>query len=259
MEVRPARDSVADRNIAAIAGKGWYHSKSHVDELRRQGRDPDRAKEIVEGHVRRLEALRRVGTVNRVADGVWEVPFDLVDQGKAYDRSRLNGIELELHSHLSIESQVRTIGATWLDRQLTNGEASNLATGFGAATRQAMRDRVDFLVEQGLAEKREGRALVSGNLVETLRARELSSVAKQLERESGLTYRPVMDNVTVKGTYRRSITLASGRFAMLTDGLGFVLVPWRPAIESQLGRSVSARVRGDTVSWALGRQRGRSL
>lgn len=58
---------------------------------------------------------------------------------------------------------------------------------------------------------------------------------------------------------RRSLMLVSGRFAMLDDGLGFSLVPWRPAIERQLGRTLSAVVRGGTTRWDLGRQRGLSL
>jgi len=50
--------------------------------------------------------------------------------------------------------------------------------------------------------------------------------------------------------------LASGRFAMLSDGLGFSLVPWRPVIEPALGRAIGAVVRGSQVDWRLGRQRG---
>ena len=34
------------------------------------------------------------------------------------------------------------------------------------------------------------------------------------------------------------MTLASGRFAMIDDGLGFQLVPWRPALEKEFGREV---------------------
>ena len=76
----------------------------------------------------------------------------MVDRGKAYDRKRLAGIELELHSTLRIEKHTRAIGATWLDRQLVTGGAAKLTKGFGALTRQAVIDRVDFLVEQGVAE-----------------------------------------------------------------------------------------------------------
>ncbi|WP_425504304.1 DUF3363 domain-containing protein [Rhodanobacter denitrificans] len=33
---------------------------------------------------------------------------------------------------------------------------------------------------------------------------------------------------------------ASGRFAMLDDGMGFSLIPWKSMIERRLGQSVSA-------------------
>lgn len=50
--------------------------------------------------------------------------------------------------------------------------------------------------------------------------------------------------------------LASGRYAMLDDGLGFSLVPWRLVIEKRLGQTLSATVRGAGASWDIGRQRG---
>jgi hypothetical protein len=53
--------------------------------------------------------------------------------------------------------------------------------------------------------------------------------------------------------------LASGRYAMLDDGMGFSLVPWRPVIEQRLGQQISATVRGTGVSWEVGRQRGISI
>jgi len=46
---------------------------------------------------------------------------------------------------------------------------------------------------------------------------------------------------------------------MLDDGMGFSLVPWRPVIEQRLGQRLSAVVRGSSVSWQLGRQRGMSI
>ena len=53
--------------------------------------------------------------------------------------------------------------------------------------------------------------------------------------------------------------LASGRYAMLNDGLGFCLVPWKPVIEQRLGQQLAATVRGAEVSWEIGRQRGPSI
>ena len=44
---------------------------------------------------------------------------------------------------------------------------------------------------------------------------------------------------SVSGVYRERLTLASGRFAMIEDGLGFQLVPWRPALDQHLGQHIS--------------------
>jgi len=50
--------------------------------------------------------------------------------------------------------------------------------------------------------------------------------------------------------------LASRRFAMIDDGLGFHLVPWTPSLEQQLGRQVSGVARDDgSVDWGFGRNR----
>ncbi len=46
------------------------------------------------------------------------------------------------------------------------------------------------------------------------------------------------DGQRVAGIYRRSVMLASAtlRYAMLDDGVGFSLVPWKPVIEQRLGQ-----------------------
>ena len=47
---------------------------------------------------------------------------------------------------------------------------------------------------------------------------------------------------------------------MIDDGMGFQLVPWRPALEQQLGRQVSgALLPGGSVDWSFGRNRGLGL
>ena len=162
-----------------------------------------------------------------------------------------------LRSHLPIERQVRVIGATWLDQQLIGGASDIANNGFGGDVRKALRQRSDFLVEQGLAERRGQRVILARNLLGTLRGREIDGAAKTIAAETGLTHRPVADGERVTGTYRRNVQFASGRFAMLDDGMGFSLVPWKPVVEQQLGQQVSAIVRGSSVTWELGRQRGR--
>ncbi|HCF4509679.1 TPA: relaxase/mobilization nuclease domain-containing protein [Pseudomonas aeruginosa] len=257
VEVKGSADvRAADKNIAALASDGLYRTDHHlaIEQGRATpGRDPQ---EVVAAHVRRLEALRRAGLVERVAEGLWEVPGDLPEQGRRYDSQRLGGVAVELKSHLPIERQARVIGATWLDQQLIGGGRGLGDLGFGGDAKQAMQQRADFLEEQGLAQRRGQRVILARNLLGTLRNRELAQAAKDIAGETGLEHRPVADGQRVAGIYRRSVMLASGRYAMLDDGMGFSLVPWRPVIEQRLGQQLAATVHGGGMSWEIGRQRG---
>ncbi|HHH9301701.1 TPA: relaxase/mobilization nuclease domain-containing protein [Pseudomonas aeruginosa] len=249
----------ADKNIAALASDGLYRADHHlaIEQGRATpGRDPQ---EVVAAHVRRLEALRRAGIVERVAEGLWKVPDDLAERGRQYDAQRLGGVAVELKSHLPIERQARIIGATWLDQQLIGGGRGLGDLGFGGDAKQAMQQRVDFLEQQGLAQRRGQRVILARNLLGTLRNRELAQAAKDIAGETGLEHRPVADGQRVAGIYRRSVMLSSGRYAMLDDGMGFSLVPWKPAIEQRLGQTVTAVVRGSGVSWEFGRLRTPSI
>lgn len=71
--------------------------------------------------------------------------------------------------------------------------------------------------------------------------------------------RPVTDGQRVVGIYQRSVMLVSGRYAMLDDGVGFSLVPWRPVIEPRLGQQIAATMRGGGVSWEFARMRTPSI
>ncbi|MDR9173354.1 relaxase/mobilization nuclease domain-containing protein [Burkholderia multivorans] len=261
IEVKRAADvRVADRNIAALSVGGVYRTDHHLALAQGQA-TPDRdPREVVAAHVRRLEALRRAGIVEREAEGIWRVPDDLAEQGRQYDAQRLgSGVAVELKSHLPIERQARVVGATWLDQQLIGGGKGLGDLGFGAEVKDALRQRADFLTEQGLAEQRGQRVILARNLLATLRGRELAQAAKDIAAESGLSHRPLTDGQRVVGIYRRSVVLASGRYAMLDDGMGFSLVPWKPVIEQWLGQTMSAVVRGGGVSWEFGRQRGPAI
>jgi hypothetical protein len=249
----------ADRNIAAVADGGIYKASTHLALAKADARIDQDPQSFVEAHVRRLEALRRAGIVERIADGVWGVPEDLPERGRRYDAERADGALVELRSHLAIKQQVRAVGATWLDRQLISGSENLSVQGFGAQVKEALRDREVFLVEQGLAEQRGQQVILARNVLSTLRMRDLEGAAAAIESETGLMYRGAPDGERVAGVYRRSLMLASGRFAMLDDGMGFTLVPWRPVVESRLGRSVSAVVRGEHVSWEFGRKLGLSM
>lgn len=250
---------VADKTIAALAVDGIYRTDHHLA-VAKTPPHPDRnSHEVVEAHVRRLEALRRAGLVERQSEGVWQVPQDLPERGRQYDLQRLGGVAVELKSHLPIERQARVIGATWLDQQLIGGGKGLGDMGFGDEVKQAMQQRADFLAEQGLAERRGQRVILARDLLATLRNRELAQAAKDIANETGLDHRAVTDGQRVAGIYRRSIMLASGRYALLDNSVEFSLVPWKPMIEQRLGQQVVARVSRGTTSWDIGQTRGPSV
>ena len=160
-----------------------------------------------------------------------DAPAGAIVEARSYDDA--NGrrrLSLATRSDLSIEAQVTASGATWLDRQLLAKDPPLSGGGFGAEVRHAMEARVDHLAVEGLAHRQGQRVIFARDLLATLRRRELEDAAAKLSAETGLAYQPAAEGERVSGVYRQRVTLASGRFAMIDDGLGFQLVPWRPAL-----------------------------
>jgi hypothetical protein len=179
-------------------------------------------------------------------------------EARVYDdavgRKRLS---LATRSDLTIEAQMGASGATWIDRQILAREPTISNGGFGAEVREVMDRRVDHLIAEGLARRQGQRVVFVRDLLDTLRRRELDAVSSKLATETGLVYRRSAEGEHVAGVYRQRVTLASGRFAMIDDGLGFQLVPWRPALEQRLGRQVSGIMNlGGSVDWSFGRRHG---
>lgn len=256
VEVQPAERGLgrADRAIAEIARRnGGVYSPEVHREL-----DRDASEEFVKAHIRRLEVLRRQNIVQRFADGSWEVPEDFEERvaGLAEKSSRYPTRVLTL-SYLSLDAQVGEEGATWLDRQLVGKEPVELrGERFGAAASAAMRQREDHLIEQGLAERRDDGIRYRRNLLQYLRQREIAATGSRLATEYGLSFTETPDGARVEGVYRRSVHLASGKFAILEKSKEFTLVPWRPVVERQYGKMVSGAMRGSTVSFDFGRKKG---
>ena len=177
-------------------------------------------------------------------------------EARAYeDASGQKRLSLATRSDFDIEAQVTARGATWLDRQILGRDPVASGSGFGAEVREAKDRRVDHLVEEGLARRQGQRIIFARGLLETLRRRELVQVSSKLAAETDLPHRPSAEGEHVGGIYRQRITLASGRFAMIDDGLGFQLVPWRPALERRLGQHISGTMTERGVDWDFGRSR----
>jgi type IV secretory pathway VirD2 relaxase len=195
-------------------------------------------------------------------DATGDSPPGSIVELRAYEDAKGDRrVALAVRSDLDLQHQVSATGATWLDRQSIAREPVAMSDGgFGAEVRDAMRQRAEHLVGEGLAEQQGRRVIFNRNLIETLRRREVDAVAGRLAKETGQPFKPAESGEYVAGTYRQRLTLASGRFAMIDDGLGFQLVPWSPSLDKQLGRHVSGVARdGGGVDWDFGRKRGLGL
>jgi type IV secretory pathway VirD2 relaxase len=188
-------------------------------------------------------------------------PGSIVELRKFDDAQGQRRVAIAVRSDLDIDRQVTATGATWLDRQNIAREPAALSeSGFGAAVRDAMDRRADHLVGQGFGERHGSRVTFNRGLIDTLRQRELVAAGEKLAAETGQPFNRAGGGEYVAGTYRQRLAFASGRFAMLDDGLGFQLVPWSPSLEKQLGKHVSGVARDDGgVDWSFGRKRGLGL
>jgi type IV secretory pathway VirD2 relaxase len=251
----------ADRNIAEVArGTGVYRSSEHralaeASNVRAPGGDYDA---YVGAHIRRLEALRRAGIVERLDADRWLIPEDFEARAAAYEGDRGRNTRLRVLCAYDLDRQVTSHGATWLDRQLIGRDRSSLANGgFGAEVRYALEQRTDELVRQGHASRTaQGQLRLNADLIGTLTRQEVERTGKQLAAQRGLPFQPIHEGQTVRGKLVGSAQLASGRFAMIDDALGFSLVPWRPVLEKEIGRQVMGVMGGGDISWQLGRAIG---
>ncbi len=173
--VAPSGARAADRNIIDIAdAQGLYRPSVHLERARaaihRIGGDPDG---FVRSHLRRLEALRRAGHVERVDADHWRVPPDLPERGHAYDLARDGAnIRASILSPIDLGGQIGHDGATWLDRELVSRQRTALADeGFGREVTAALERRKQTLVDMGHAtELGDGHVRAPKDLIQRLEA-----------------------------------------------------------------------------------------
>jgi type IV secretory pathway VirD2 relaxase len=227
-EPRPADVNI---QIVAEANGGIYRPSLHLEATRdiieqRHG-DPDA---FIRSHVRRLEALRRAGHVERIDADHWKIPENIAERGTAYDApTRPKDFAIRTLSTLDLDRQVGSDGATWLDRELVAKDHLPITdAGFGREVNAALDRRAQRLVEMGHATAKDGFISIPRRSVAVLERQEVERVGKEMAAERGLTYAPSGPGEYVSGRLAGVANLASGRFAMIEDGLGFQLVPWQP-------------------------------
>ena len=249
----------ADRNIADLAHRnaGVYRPSDHLATARADHRIAD-PEAYVEAHVRRLEALRRAGVVQRLDADHWRIPAGLEQRTARHDTGRSQTPSLRVLSALDLEAQIRSDGATWLDRQLLARDPAPVAKGgFGLAVEAALEHRRQHHLAHGDARQDADRGIrYRRDLLATLECRELTQIGAALATARDVPFRVAVPGEQVRGTYHEAIQLASGRYALVENAQEFTLVPWRPVIERSLGREVVGLVTDGGISWQIGRVRG---
>lgn len=244
-----------DRTIIAVAAanEGRYSVDAHLKY------DPSASEEFAQTHVRRLEAMRRMmHSVEREVDGSWRIAEDHVDKTTAYEERRMRDrpVTVETLSPVPLRNLPAADAATWLDGELLAAVPIAVrGAGFGREVKAAMASRRQWLVEQGLADERDGETVYRKGMVEMLRRRELMRVASKLSDELGLRFVEVKAGERIEGTLRKRVDMASGRYALVAKSKEFTLVPWRPVLNRHIGKPITGIWRDKGVSWSLGRGR----
>jgi len=255
------RPRPADHNIAELAGtSSEYRPSVHrvmaeAGRVRVPGGDYDA---YVESHVRRLEALRRAGIVERIDADHWRLPADFEARAADYDAQRRGRVSLRVLSSLDLESQIDANGATWLDREMTSSNRTPIVrAGFGAEVDRAMKQRREALVEMGHARRTPDNVIrAPGDLVSRLERNEIERVGKSMAANKHAPFKMKTEGERVSGVFTGSADLVSGKYAVIENAHEFTLVPWRPVMDERLGRQISGVVRDSGISWDFTRTRG---
>jgi len=244
----------SDHTIADIASKrGGIYSPSYHEMS-----DPSAREEFIKAHVRRLEAMRRLGHAERNSDGSWKVPKDYLKRAGKYERSRGYGnpVKLDIRAREPLAELSKTLGKTWLDTELMSDKNESHASGFGQDVETLKAQRQKFLLSQKLIQRSSG---VTQGTLDALEKLDLDGAGKTLSDELGKPYKPALQSGRISGVYRKAMHRPSGKYAVIEKSKEFTLVPWRETMDRNLGKSISGVMKGQTISWTLTKARGQSI
>jgi type IV secretory pathway VirD2 relaxase len=240
--VRPSRLREIDVSILRIAERfgGVYSDMLHVEV------DPAATPAWRQGHIRRLEALRLAGIVERTGDGSWLVPQNYADRTFTHDATRSGRLDIQVRSWLSLEEQSGHAGLTWLDMNPEHKPGDRLE--------RARRARLAYLEQKGWLGN--GSDEVDEALRHRLRSMEWRRAVSVLSGSTGRAGIDLVPGDQFEGRFEKAIHLGQGRFAVLGNSKAFALVPWRPEMERHRGRNLVFKRTVAGVSWTIGIERG---
>jgi len=237
----------ADRTIAAIAERngGVYSEELH------KAADPSSSPAFRLAHKRRLEALRRLGVVERNADGSWYVPSNF-EERVLNAEARRQSLAISVRSWLPIEALAERHAETWLDRMDT--EVLDGATGpFADEMRKSLNVRKAWLRSEGRMLDPNGQ--LTADEAERLKRAEFEKALKAESARTDLPFAHQENWVEFSGTYSRHVEMAQGQFAVITGRDRYTLVPVSATNLVWLGREVTLSRSRSSIQWTLGRSR----
>lgn len=245
----------ADRTVDAVAraNGGRYSIDLHL------AHDPGASEAFATSHVRRLEAMRRMGNgPERLADGSWIIPDDHLARADAFAKAqqRDRPVTLSVLSRSPIDDLAGKDAPTWLDRELAEGgQAAMRDVGYGQEVRTALAARRQWLIEQQLADGERSAFRFRDGALDTLRQRELQHAGERIGDDIAKRFEPARIGERIEGKIARRVDLESGSFAVVERSQDFTLVPWRDVLERNIGKAASGIMRTDGISWQFGRGR----
>ena len=293
VEVGPPRLRPIDRSIRDLAAKADIHGKANPGRLSEidihfaledgwRDDNADKLRKHMSVHRKRLATLVKAGVVtvanrggadNRAA--AWNVPDDFEMRAVALDLEQGRASGVKVLSVQSLEQQLDSPGATWLDRRQLSwmrGEVTGQSQrtgalrdrGFAREINAAFQRRQGWLIQQGHAREitmDDGAPGVqfSRGYTTTLERAGHTAAADALTSQMGKQHVALQQGRMVEGTVTRKLELTQGPHAVIETQRAFYLVPWQSVHEQQWGRRIHGRVKGGGgIDWEVGRSRGMS-
>lgn len=163
---------VADKVIidVAAANGGIYSAKQHRRQVNKY-RLPEgvTVEKYLENYLKRLKALERRKLVERVGEESWRIPADLKKRLQDHGEKK---VKVRLESADDLAKQIGSLSPTWLDREIAAGrlpccefEGSN----FNRKLNRAKEQRIEALVQMGIAARTSGGISLRRDFLETMR------------------------------------------------------------------------------------------
>jgi hypothetical protein len=153
-------------------------------------------------------------------------------------------VRIQVLARLELGVEAVNNGPSWLDDQLRQASWKDIPErGYGQEVHDALHQRQEWLIKQGLVEVQDGMLRFSGDMDRKLRQRELQALGAQLSKELGLEYDWTGTGEQISGICRRRVDTSSGSYALVERSREFSLVPWRPELEPMIGRKITGRKR----------------